>query len=60
MMDQKMYQKYHFKNTTEHLIRNWLVVQRYRFTVLYHLPKKMVVFILLGVERSLSFFKILN
>ncbi len=46
--------------TPEHFIRNWLLVQHYRFSVRYRLPKRFVLFFPLGIERVLSLVKVLD
>lgn len=59
-MTLKNYQGVEFRNTLEHRIRNWLVIQRYRLVWRYRLPQKIVLNALLGIERTFTFFKILN
>jgi hypothetical protein len=50
----------YFKSSLEHRIRNWLVIQRYRMIFRYRLPKRFVMITLLGIERTLTFLKIIN
>jgi len=49
-----------FENTLEHRIRNRLVILRYRLVNRYRLPRRVVVFLLLGIERAFATLKILN
>jgi hypothetical protein len=49
-----------FDNTLEHRVRNWVVIQRYRLVNRYRLPRRLVLFFLLGIERTLSSLKILD
>lgn len=50
----------YFKSSLEHRIRNWLVIQRYRMIFRYRLPKKFVMITLLGIERALTYLKIIQ
>jgi hypothetical protein len=48
------------ENTLEHLIRNWLLVQRYRLVIRYRVPSRLTILFLLGLEKTLTTLRILN
>ena len=59
-MENNDVQEFYLRSSLEHRIRNWLVIQRYRLIFRYRLPRKLVVVMLLGIERTLSFFRVLD